>query len=86
MADPNPQSFEHSHGFKASPAPVALLPWLVLERTGDPAMAGTVAAASALPGAIAAFAGGHLIDKIGRRRMTVLSDIGSALAVAATSG
>ena len=30
MADPNPQSFEHSHGFKAAPAPVALLPWLVL--------------------------------------------------------
>ncbi|MFT4217407.1 MAG: MFS transporter [Micropruina sp.] len=60
-----------------------VLPWLVLERTGDPAMAGTVAAASALPGAIAAFAGGHLIDKVGRRRMSVLSDIGSALAVAA---
>lgn len=60
-----------------------VLPWLVLERTGNPAMAGTVAAASALPGAIAAFAGGHLIDKIGRRRMSVLSDLGSALAVAA---
>ena len=60
-----------------------VLPWLVLERTGDPAMAGTVAAASALPGAIAAFAGGHLIDKVGRRRMSVLSDIGSAVAVAA---
>lgn len=26
----NPQSFEHSHGFKAAPAPVALLPWLML--------------------------------------------------------
>lgn len=60
-----------------------VLPWLVLERTGDPALAGTVAAISALPAAIAAFAGGHLIDKIGRRRMSVLSDIGSALAVAA---
>lgn len=60
-----------------------VLPWLVLQRTGDPAMAGTVAAASALPAAIAAFAGGHLIDRIGRRRMSVLSDIGSALAVAA---
>ena len=30
MADPNPQAFEHSHGFKAAPAPVALLPWLML--------------------------------------------------------
>ena len=59
-----------------------VLPWLVLERTGDPAMAGLVAAVSAVPGAIAAFVGGHLIDKVGRRRMSVLSDAGSAVAVA----
>ena len=30
MADPNLQAFEHSHGFSAAPAPVALLPWLML--------------------------------------------------------
>lgn len=60
-----------------------VLPWLVLERTGDPALAGTVAAITAAPGALAAFVGGHLIDKVGRRRMAVLSDVGSALAVAA---
>ncbi|MFT3888399.1 MAG: MFS transporter [Arachnia sp.] len=60
-----------------------VLPWLVLERTGDPAMAGLVAAVSAAPGAIAAFVGGHLVDKIGRRRMSVFSDVGSAVAVAA---
>ncbi len=59
-----------------------VLPWLVLERTGDPALAGVVAAISALPSAIAAFAGGHLIDRIGRRRMSVISDIGSAVSVA----
>ncbi len=59
-----------------------VLPWLVLERTGNPALAGTVAAVSAAPAAVAAFAGGHLIDRIGRRRMSVLSDLGSALAVA----
>src|SRR5690606_29348600 len=59
-----------------------VLPWLVLERTGNPALAGTVAAISAAPAAVAAFAGGHLIDRIGRRRMSVVSDIGSALAVA----
>lgn len=59
-----------------------VLPWLVLQRTGDPAMAGTVAAISALPSAIAAFVGGHLIDRVGRRRMSVISDAGSALAVA----
>ncbi len=59
-----------------------VLPWLVLERTGNPALAGTVAAVSAAPAAIAAFAGGHLIDRVGRRRMSVLSDAGSAVAVA----
>lgn len=60
-----------------------VLPWLVLQRTGDPATAGLVAAISALPGAVAAFAGGYLVDKVGRRRMTVISDLGSAVAVAA---
>lgn len=60
-----------------------VLPWLVLERTGRPALAGTVAAISAAPGAVAAFASGHLIDRFGRRRMSVLSDLGSAAAVAA---
>ncbi|MCW5953033.1 MAG: MFS transporter [Propionibacteriaceae bacterium] len=59
-----------------------VLPWLVLERTGDPALAGIVAAVSAVPAALAAFAGGHLIDKVGRRRMSVLADIGSAVSVA----
>ncbi|MGC3955491.1 MAG: MFS transporter [Propionicimonas sp.] len=59
-----------------------VLPWLVLERTGDPALAGTVAAVSAVPSAIAAFAGGHLIDRVGRRRMSVIADIGSAVSVA----
>lgn len=60
-----------------------VLPWLVLERTGDPALAGLTAAISAVPSAIAAFAGGHLIDRLGRRRMSALADVGSALSVAA---
>jgi MFS family permease len=59
-----------------------VLPWLVLVRTGDPAAAGLVAAASAAPGFIAAIAGGALIDRLGRRRMTIVADLGSALAVA----
>lgn len=59
-----------------------VLPWLVLARTGDPAMAGVVAAASAAPSAIAAFVGGHLVDRIGRRAVCVISDAGSALSVA----
>ncbi len=58
-----------------------VLPWLVLARTGDPARAGVVAAASAAPSAIAALVGGHLVDRIGRRTICVISDAGSALSV-----
>ncbi len=60
-----------------------VLPWLVLERTGDPAAAGLVAALSALPGIPAAFFGGFLVDRLGRKVMAVFADIGSAIAVAA---
>lgn len=59
-----------------------VLPWLVLVRTGDPALAGVVAAASAAPGFLAAIAGGALIDRLGRRRVAILADVGSATAVA----
>lgn len=60
-----------------------VLPWLVLTRTGDPALTGLVAAASGAPAAVAALVGGHLVDRIGRRLMCVISDIGSAVSVAA---
>lgn len=60
-----------------------VLPWLVLSRTGDPALTGVVAAISAAPSAIAAFVGGHLVDRIGRRTICVIADCGSALSVAA---
>ncbi|OYO24443.1 MFS transporter [Enemella dayhoffiae] len=60
-----------------------VLPWLVLARTGDPALTGLVAAVSAVPSFLATLVSGHLIDKVGRRRMSVLADVGSALSVAA---
>lgn len=60
-----------------------VLPWLVLERTGQAALAGTVAAVSAIPSALAALGGGVLIDRFGRRRMSVIADLGSAVSVAA---
>lgn len=60
-----------------------VLPWLVLARTNDPSVAALVAGVSGIPSVIAALVGGHLIDLVGRRRMSVLSDIGSAVAVAA---
>jgi MFS family permease len=58
------------------------IPWLVLERTGSPASAGIVAAASALPAILVAPLVGWLVDRFGRRVVSVVSDILSALAVA----
>ena len=57
-------------------------PWIVLERTGDPAAAGLVAAAVAVPSIIFAFLGGYLIDTVGRKPMSIISDIISGLSVA----
>ncbi len=56
-------------------------PWLVLERTGNPAAAGVVAAAIAVPSLVVAFLGGHLIDTVGRKPMSIISDIISGLSV-----
>ena len=57
-------------------------PWIGLERTGDPAAAGLVAAAVAVPSVIFAFLGGYLIDTVGRKPMSVISDIISGASVA----
>lgn len=56
-------------------------PWLVLERTGDPAAAGLVAAAIAVPSLLFAFLGGQLIDTLGRKPMSVISDVISAASI-----
>jgi len=58
------------------------IPWLVLERTGSAASAGLVAAASAVPAILVAPLVGWLVDRFGRRVVSVISDILSALAVA----
>jgi MFS family permease len=58
------------------------IPWFVLETTGSAAKTGVVAAAGAIPVVIAGIFGGVLTDRIGFRRMSVVSDIASALAVA----
>ena len=59
------------------------LPWLVLETTGSPASAGLLAALSALPALLTSPIAGWLVDRFGRRVVSVGSDILSALAVAA---
>lgn len=58
------------------------IPWLVLEETGSAASAGLVAAVSALPALAAAPVAGWLVDRFGRRVVSVVSDILSAIAVA----
>ncbi len=59
------------------------IPWLVLERTGSAAFAGLVLAVSSLPPLLLAPFGGWLVDHIGRRAVSVGSDILSALSVTA---
>jgi len=59
------------------------LPWLVLERTGSSAFAGLVLAVSSLPPLLVAPFGGWLVDHIGRRAVSIGSDILSALSVTA---
>lgn len=60
-----------------------VLPWLVLVRTGDPAAAALVAAATGVAQILATFAAGGLIDRFGARRMAVFADVCSAASVAA---
>jgi MFS family permease len=59
------------------------VPWLVLQRTGSVTAAGLVAALSALPGIFASPLAGWAVDYFGRRIVSIVSDILSAIAVAA---
>lgn len=59
------------------------IPWLVLQQTGSAASAGLVAALSGLPALVAAPVAGWLVDRFGRRRVSVASDLLSAASVAA---
>jgi MFS family permease len=59
------------------------LPWFVLELTGSAALTGIAAFFSTLAAVVAAFFGGALVDRVGFRAMSVISDIASAAAIAA---
>jgi MFS family permease len=59
------------------------IPWLILERTGSPAFAGLVAAISALPGILVSPIGGWMVDRIGRRAVSIGADLLSSVSVAA---
>ncbi len=67
----------------ANSAVAIVVPWLVLEQTGSAWLAGLAGAAAIAPIALSAVFGGALIDRIGRRRTSLIADTLSALAVAA---
>jgi MFS family permease len=56
-------------------------PWLVLEVTGSAAAAGTIAAITAVPMVVASVFSGTVVDRVGRRFTSVVSDILSLLSV-----
>lgn len=58
-------------------------PWLVLQRTGSAVDASIVAAAATAPLLFATLVAGTAVDFLGRRQIAMLSDIMSALSVAA---
>jgi MFS family permease len=62
---------------------IVALPWLILERTGNAAIAGLIAACTAVPLLAASVFAGVLVDMFGRRRIAVISDVLSGLAVLA---
>ncbi|MER6606683.1 MFS transporter [Streptomyces sp. NPDC000927] len=59
------------------------VPWFVLETTGSAGRAGVVAFCATLPIIVSALIGGPVIDRLGRRRVAVASDLVCGLAVAA---
>ncbi|MFE4694265.1 MFS transporter [Streptomyces sp. NPDC056749] len=59
------------------------VPWFVLETTGSAGRAGVVAFCATLPIVVAALIGGPVIDRIGRRRVSVASDAVCGAAVGA---
>ncbi|MEU6315189.1 MFS transporter [Streptomyces sp. NPDC047014] len=59
------------------------VPWFVLQTTGSAARAGVVAFCATLPVIVAALIGGPVIDRIGRRRVSAVSDLVCGLSVGA---
>lgn len=58
------------------------IPWLVLVTTGSPAKMGLVAGAEMLPYVVSGVVAAPLADRYGLRRATIVTDAGSALAMA----
>ncbi|HET6562946.1 MAG TPA: MFS transporter [Marmoricola sp.] len=59
-----------------------VIPWLILERTGSPAAAGLAGALAGLPGIVLAPVVGVVVDRVGRKVVSAVSDLLSAVSVA----
>jgi MFS family permease len=59
------------------------IPWYVLQTTGSASKTGIAAASETIPLALAAALGGPFVDRVGARRVAVVSDVVSAVAIAA---
>ncbi len=59
------------------------VPWFVLTTTGSAARTGLVAFCGLLPLILAAFLGSTVVDRLGRRRMSIVADVASMACVAA---
>ncbi|MEU3470229.1 MFS transporter [Streptomyces sp. NPDC006687] len=59
------------------------VPWFVLQTTGSAGRAGAVAFCATLPVIVAALVGGPVIDRLGRRRVSAVSDVVCAASVGA---
>ncbi len=57
------------------------IPWLVLSTTGSPVLTGLVAMMEMLPYVVAKALGGPLIDRLGARRIAIVCDAASVVAV-----
>jgi MFS family permease len=58
------------------------IPWLILDRTGSASAAGLAGALAGLPGIVVAPVVGALVDRLGRRTVSVGSDLFSTVSVA----
>ena len=57
------------------------VPWFVLETTGSAFQTGLVAFFTALPAILAAFFGGTMVDRLGQKRISIISDLASGVTV-----
>ncbi len=58
------------------------IPWFVLETTGSAARVGLVGFSAAVPAVLAAFFGGAIVDRLGFKQSSVVSDLLSGVTVA----